>query len=108
MRKKYVVTLSDAQRAELRARIRKGTTAARTLARARVLLLADEGRTDEQIATSVHVGTTTVERLRRRFVEEGLDATCRNVPAPAAYPNLMGNRKPCWSPWRAVNRPRTT
>jgi transposase len=93
MRKKYVVTLSDAQRAELRARIRKGTTAARTLARARVLLLADEGRTDDQIAASVHVGTTTVERLRRRFAEEGLDATLQERPRPGGVPKLDGKQE---------------
>jgi len=66
MPKKYVVTLSDAERAELRARIRKGTLSTRVRARARGLLLAAEGRTDEQIAAYVHVGTTTVERLRKR------------------------------------------
>ena len=93
MVKKYVVTLSDAQRSELRALIRKGTTSARTLARARVLLLADEGRTDDQIAASVHVGTTTVERLRRRFMEDGLDATLQDRPRPGGTPKLDGKQE---------------
>ncbi len=93
MVKKYVVTLSNAQRTELHALIRKGTTSARMLARARVLLLADEGRTDDQIAASVHVGTTTVERLRRRFMEAGLDATLQERPRPGGTPKLDGKQE---------------
>lgn len=93
MVKKYVVTLSDAQRTELHALIRKGTTSARMLARARVLLLADEGRTDDQIAASVHVGTTTVERLRRRCMEDGLDATLQDRPRAGGTPKLDGKQE---------------
>ena len=93
MPKKYVVTLSDTQRSGLRALIRKGSASARTLARARVVLLADEGRTDDQIATNVHVGTTTVERLRKRFVEEGLDATLHDRPRPGGTPKLDGKQE---------------
>jgi len=93
MHKKYVVTLSDRERMELRALIRKGHAAARTLARARVLLLADEGCTDNHIAASVHVGTTTVERLRRRFVEEGLQATLCDRPRPGGHPKLAGKQE---------------
>lgn len=93
MRKKYHVTLADTERAELRTLIRKGTTSARTLARARVLLLADEGRTDAQIATHVHVGTTTVERLRQRYVEHGLAATLYDRPRPGGVPKLDGKQE---------------
>ena len=93
MTKKYVVTLSAAQRAELGSLIRKGTTSARVLARARVLLLASEGWTDDQVATSVHVGTTTVERLRKRFVEEGLDATLHERPRAGGTPKLDGKQE---------------
>ena len=93
MVKKYVVTLSDAQRAELRALIRTGPASARVLARARVLVLTDQGVTDEQIATTLQVGTTTVERLRRRFVEEGLDATLQERPRPGGKPKLDGKQE---------------
>jgi transposase len=93
MRKKYVVTLSDAERARLRTLIRTGTGAARTLARARVLLLADEGHTDAHIAANVHVGTTTVERLRRRWVEGGLPAALQERPRPGGNPKLDGKQE---------------
>src|SRR3712207_1772110 len=93
MHKKYVVALSDTERTELRTLIRKGQASARVLARARVLLLADEGGTDDQIAASVHVGTTTVERLRQRFMAEGLPATLHDRPGPGGRPKLDGKRE---------------
>jgi transposase len=93
MPKKYRVTLSDAERAELRALVRKGTLSARVLARARVVLLADEGHPDKQIAMSVHVGTTTVERLRKRYVEQGLTATLHDRPRPGGVPKLDGKQE---------------
>lgn len=93
MRKKYVVTLSDAERAELRTLIRKGIASARTLSRARVLLLVDDGHTDDYIAANVRVGTTTVERIRRRYVEEGLAATLHDRPRPGGTPKLDGKQE---------------
>jgi transposase len=51
-----------------------GKAMARRIRRAHVLLLADEGLKDEQIARSLGTAVTTVERVRKRFVEEGLQA----------------------------------
>ncbi len=75
MSKKYIVTLTDSERADLRKLISKGKGAARRLAHARILLKADQGLIDPQIAAEVEVGTATVERVRQRFVEEGLEAS---------------------------------
>lgn len=75
MEKKYIVTLTDSERAELRKLISTGKGAARRLAHARILLKADQGLTDQRIAAEVEVGHATVERVRRRFVEEGLEAS---------------------------------
>ncbi len=72
--KKYIVTLTEAERITLRALISRGKGAARRLAHARVLLKADQGLTDETIVDDVEVSRPTVERVRRRFVEEGLAA----------------------------------
>ncbi len=73
--KKYIITLTESERAELHKLISTGKGAARRLAHARVLLKADQGLTDERIAREVEVGTATIERVRRRFVEEGLAAS---------------------------------
>ena len=46
------------------------------------MLQADAGVLDMAIATALHVGTATVERIRKRFVEEGLEAALSERPRP--------------------------
>lgn len=75
MDKKYIVTLTDFERADLRKLISSGKGAARRLTHARILLKADQGLPDRAIAADVEVGHATIERVRRRFVEEGLAAS---------------------------------
>jgi len=81
--KKYIVTLTEEERVSLEQLVRTGKAAAYKITHARILLKADSSCggpacTDGQIADALQVGTATVERLRQRFVEEGLDAAlCR-------------------------------
>ena len=82
MAKKYSVTLTEAERSELREFIKKGTRSARKLQRSHILLQADEGATDEAIAASLHVGRATVERIRKRFVEGSLARALNEDPRP--------------------------
>lgn len=93
MRKKYLVTLSDAERTQLRAVLRKGQASARRIARAQILLLAAEGHRDAAIATSVHVGTLTVHRVRKRYAEEGVDVALGERPRPGGQPKLDGKQE---------------
>ncbi len=79
MAKKYVVELTDEERNQLLALLKKGKVAARKLCRAQILLLADEGASDALIATTLHMGVATVERTRKRFVEEGLAAALTDL-----------------------------
>jgi transposase len=77
--KKYKVTLTAEERQQLSDLIAAGKGAAQKLAHARVLLKADAAPdgpawTDEQIAEAVEVSRATVERVRQRFVEQGLAA----------------------------------
>jgi transposase len=88
MRKKYLVTLSDEERQELRTLIKKGTLSARKLTRAHILLRADEGAADGEIAASLHIARSTVERLRRRLVEGNLDEALHERPRPGAKRKL--------------------
>lgn len=76
--KKYKVTLTDEERMQLRQMISAGKAAARKLMHARILLKADASEggpnwKDEQISQSLEVGTATVERVRKQFVEQGLE-----------------------------------
>ena len=88
MVKRYRVTLSDAERDRLQSLSRKRTASVRMVRRAQALLLAAEDKTDEVIAEQLRMGVTTLERLRRRFVEEGLEASLRERPRPGARPKL--------------------
>src|ERR1051325_6212491 len=86
-KKKYLVDLSDDERQSLLQLLRGGKHSSRKLTRARILLQADEGATDDQIALSLKVGRVTVERLRQRFVEGGL-AALTDKPRPGKKPKL--------------------
>ena len=77
--KKYVVTLTEEERAGLRGLISGGKAAARKLVHARILLKADAssggaGWDDVSISEALEVGTATIERVRKLFVAVGLVA----------------------------------
>jgi transposase len=86
-KKKYLVTLADAEREQLEHLLHNGTHATRKVTRARILLKAAEGWEDRAIAEALSVGHATVERLRQRFVEEGLGALA-DRPRPGTLPKL--------------------
>ena len=80
MAAKYIVNLSDQERASLWQITSKGKTTGRTLKRAQILLLADEGHPDETIANMLKVGESTVHRTRQRCVEEGVELALKERP----------------------------
>lgn len=90
MKKKYPVILSDTERDELKRLIAAGTSTARKLAHARILLKADEspegdGWVDERVADAVEVSQPTVARVRRQYFEEGLQAALNRRPPKREY-----------------------
>jgi hypothetical protein len=79
MKKKYIVTLTEEERWMVQAMLSRGKAAARKLTHARILLKADVALggprwNDDAIAEALEVGRATVERVRKAFVEEGLEA----------------------------------
>ena len=77
MPKKYVVRLSEEERAELEKLISSGKGAARKINHARILLKADANEvnwTDEKIRDALDTSFSTILRVREAFVEEGLEA----------------------------------
>ncbi len=88
MNVRYRVELSQAERCELTAMLSKGKRAARKLKRAQILLAADAGRSDEEIARAVVVGCSTVYRTKRRFVEGNLERALSEDPRPGAERKL--------------------
>lgn len=94
--KRYKVTLSAEERAELTQLVNKGKAAARKLAHARIVLLADEGETgpgwkDDQIVDALSISRSTVERVRQAWVMEGPEAALNHKrPYPTRQRILDG------------------
>jgi transposase len=95
--KKYKVTLTDEERGELQALISRGKGAARALCHARILLKTDARPVgsewdDATISAALEVGVTTVERVRKRFVEEGLEEALGRKQPRREYERRLDGR----------------
>ena len=89
MRKRWLVDLTEEERAGLEALTRRGRAPARKIAHARVLLLASEGRlTDDEIAAATGRSRSLVERTRKRFVLSGLETALWDKPRRGGIPKL--------------------
>jgi transposase len=89
-RKKYLINLSAEERHTLAELTCKGEIKARKFKRAMVLLKADEGLTDPQIMAALNISRPCVERLRKRFVEGGLERALNEAPRPGQRRKLDG------------------
>ena len=87
-KKLYHVKLTDSERLELQTLIKKGKDSARRMNRARILLLADAGKKDDEIMDSLQTGRSTVERTRKKFVEDGLKWALNERPRPGSQLKL--------------------
>ena len=93
MNVRYRVELSQVERAELKVLLSGGKHASRKHKRAQILLAADVGAGDEEIARSVGVGGSTVYRTKRRFVECNLERALSEEPRPGAERKLTGKEE---------------
>jgi len=90
MRQKYVVYLSPAEREQLQGLIAAGTAPARKLTHARILLKSDQGAegpgwVDWRVADAVETSQPTVSRVRKQYVEEGLEAALKRRAPNRVY-----------------------
>lgn len=90
---KYIVELAEEEQVRLRTLLRGGRAPVRMVSRARVLLKAGQGCTDAEIASALDVGTATVSRVRKRFVELGLEQALRERPRPGQRRKLSGKQE---------------
>lgn len=95
MVKKYVVRLSQTERESLEKLVRRGKSSASSINRVRILLKADEnqengGWQDQEIKKALDISIRTIERVRQRFVEEGLEAVLKPRPGQGRKPKLDG------------------
>jgi transposase len=94
MTAKYIVTLTNEERTMLHDLIAAGTARARKLTHARILLKADvaDGRagwSDEQISEALDVSLPTIQRVRKTFVEEGLEAALNRRQPRSSRPRKL-------------------
>ena len=97
--KKYRVFLNGKKRSNLNGLVRAGTHKARTITRARILILSDEspqgisrgmGKTDKEIIGVLGVSGRTVASTRQKYVEEGIECALNEKPRPGRPPKLTG------------------
>jgi transposase len=81
--KRYVVNLTEDERASLEELTRRARVSGLKRQRALILLKADDGLTDREIADELEVGLVTVERVRKRCIERGIAATLDRKPQEA-------------------------
>lgn len=87
--KMYEVQLSQEERTHILELLTGGTNKVRVIKRAQVLLKADDGWTDKQIAEALSVGRATVARIRRRYVEGGLARALYDKQPEREYPRKV-------------------
>lgn len=86
--KKHIIQLSDRERQQLKRITKKGVHQSRTVTRATILLKSDEGLVDKNIAQQTGVYKSTVERIRKRYQEGGLNRALYDAPRPGQPPQL--------------------
>jgi len=89
-KKIYIVDLDEEERPFLLQFIKSGKDSARKINRARILLLADEGKTDKEISEALHTSAPTVQRARQRFVKGNLEYALNERPRPGGKRKLAG------------------
>ena len=90
---KYKVKLTESERSRLNEVSHRGKPSVRTVKRALALLKADEGLRDGEIAGVLLVNAATVARVRKRFVEEGLEDAINDRPRPGRERKLDGKQE---------------
>ena len=93
MRKAAFVRLTSEQRAELADRLEREAINGRRRRHFQILLLADQGQTDDQIAAAAGASRSTVERHRGRFAREGMEAALTDKPRSGAPAKLDGKQE---------------
>lgn len=85
--------MDDQTVSELRAVVRKGKRTVREVIRSELLLLAHEGRGNDEIADILHINRDTVLRVKKRFVQGGVDRAIHDSPRPGQPVKYSDNAK---------------
>lgn len=86
----FVINLTDEDRAYLNRLIRRGKMSARSLTRARILLMADEGYSNKEIVEILKTTKPTIVQIKKRYCQEGLDSAINEKPRSGAPIKIDG------------------
>ncbi len=109
MVRRYRVTLTESERDDLRKPVSVGKAVVQKLVRARILLLADQSeggsaKSDPEIVEALGCGRASVERIRKRFVEDGLDAALVPKPSLRIYERKLDGKAEAQRTFRFARR----
>lgn len=93
MRKKNLIKLKLKDQELLKQLIAKGSQKARTITRSRILLMANDGKTDTQIIETLGTARNTIRTVRYRYVHQGLESAINEQPRPGAPSKFTGRDK---------------
>jgi transposase len=93
MKKKNLIKLKPKDQKMLKQLIAKGSQKARTITRCRILLMANDGKTDTQIIAALNVARNTIRTVRSRYVHKGLELAINEKPRPGAPNKFTGRDK---------------
>jgi transposase len=88
--KLYPIQLSEEERQQLQKYVKQGKKSARAINRARILLLADEQQTDEEITKVLGVNRTTIYRVRKEYRAVGVNKALAEKPRSGAPAKIDG------------------
>ncbi len=89
----YIVELDEDEKNELKDLLRGGSPKVRKVKRAQILIAADQGKTDQEIAESVDTATSTIFRTRRKYVEGGLEHALTEKRRPGGERKLSNKEE---------------
>jgi hypothetical protein len=92
---RYRVELDESERLQLEAMVAGGMHAVRRVKRVQILLAADRDVSDAEMAATLRVGTSTVDRTKQRVVEHGVERALSEEPRPGASASSPPRRKRC-------------
>jgi len=105
MQSLYIVELKEDERSRLRELLSGGSEKVRKLKRAQILLAADQGKTDKEVAEAIDAGTSTVFRTRRKYVEGGLEHALSEKRRPGGERKLSKKQVALVSALACTNAP---
>lgn len=93
MRKKDLIKLKPKDQKMLKQLVSKGSQKVRTITRSRILLMANDGKTDSKIIEALNVARNTIRTVRYRYVHQGLEAAINEQPRTGAPNKFTGRDK---------------